>query len=528
MWLVGFSTLGMLIHLRQIPLRHSWPMLVGIATVIFSFLTMYFLAFSIAGFVTLAVWFLTLALPTHLSNRLFQVLTLQHYTAARRLLWWLRLLQPTAQHRQQYMLYNAYQQSRISGDDRLLASLTRLPGNVGMLATLLRFRFQGNWQGVLDWMKLPEVQQEYSGNIVFLQHQFQALTEVFGPRAALLRLQQLEPELLHRGLYMQRTLMRAQVLAYAGYRDQLEHLLTSPLRRLPWAQRTFLYGISDWAQGHKIPAHQQLQRLEMGDADPCYVRTLSRHLLEGHAHGGDELRPADHEVLRQMDQNAEQLATDPWGWRHSATRCWAAYAIIGLNTLFFLFAEWQGGTMNPEVLMRMGSLWPEAVANGEYWRLITSNFLHMGVLHLALNMYFLFFLAGFLEPRLGRLPFALIYLASGLIAGAISCVWYYYTDPYVQSVGASGSVLGLLGAFIAIRLQAWLHNRELGARRQLTVVIILLSLQVFYDLITPISNGLVHLLGTGIGFALTYLWISLSASSSQSVSASSEQRLQQL
>lgn len=515
LWLVGFSTLGMVLNLRHVPMRHALPMLVGVAIVACSFLVFITLAFPVAGYLILLVWFLALALPAHLSNRLFRALTLQRYDFARKLLWWLRILQPTQQHRQQFLLYQAYHLAHLRNDPAPLLDLITIPGNIGVLARLFAFRFRGAWDEALQWMSQPHLLHAYSGNIIFLQHHFRALAEVAGARTALERMRLLEPLLLKRGLYMQRTLLRAEVLAYFGRRDQLELLLTTSLKHTPMAWQTFMLGLCNWAQGNLRAARDAYHQLDMVNADPCYTATLRNKLDRGHLLSRTLPTPAETKMLDDLSQNAAQLATDPWGWQRGNVRTWVAYGLIAANVTFFVMAELFGGSTNPEVLMRLGSLWPEAVIQGQYWRLLTAMFLHLGFLHLALNMYFLYFLAGFLEPRLGRLPFFVIYMGSGLIAGAISCVWHYFSDPLVQSVGASGAVLGLLGSFAAVRLQTWLQHHEIGAKRQLTLVLILLSLQVFYDLMTPISNGAVHLLGAISGFALTYLWLAWSQDHSQ-------------
>lgn len=79
---------------------------------------------------------------------------------------------------------------------------------------------------------------------------------------------------------------------------------------------------------------------------------------------------------------------------------------------------------------------------GEWYRLITSGFLHYGIIHLAFNMYILFMLGNMLEPQLGRIKFLAIYFASmlGGSAGAI------LLQPNGLTAGASGAVFGLLGA----------------------------------------------------------------------------------
>lgn len=87
------------------------------------------------------------------------------------------------------------------------------------------------------------------------------------------------------------------------------------------------------------------------------------------------------------------------------------------------------------------------VANGEWWRLITSGFLHSGLLHIGFNMYFIWMFGQLLEPALGRLRFGLLYFVS-LLGGSIGAM--LYSDPQTLTVGASGAAFGLLGAALVV------------------------------------------------------------------------------
>jgi len=96
------------------------------------------------------------------------------------------------------------------------------------------------------------------------------------------------------------------------------------------------------------------------------------------------------------------------------------------------------------------------VADHEYWRLITAIFLHGGALHLAVNLFALFQLGKLYEIMFGTRRFLLIYFASGL-GGTIASTIH----PNILSVGASGAIFGLLGAFIfsVRRSPLWRNDR---------------------------------------------------------------------
>jgi membrane associated rhomboid family serine protease len=122
------------------------------------------------------------------------------------------------------------------------------------------------------------------------------------------------------------------------------------------------------------------------------------------------------------------------------------YALIAINAVAYVVAASGGGGLGRTTgsVVDKGDLYAYAVAHGEWWRIITSGFLHAGLLHIAFNMYFLYFLGTLLEPAIGKLRFGIIYFVS-LIGGSFGCL---LLSPNSATVGASGAVFGLMGAAI--------------------------------------------------------------------------------
>jgi membrane associated rhomboid family serine protease len=130
----------------------------------------------------------------------------------------------------------------------------------------------------------------------------------------------------------------------------------------------------------------------------------------------------------------------------------ATYVLIALNVAAFL-AEIAGGggagslEGGGKVIRDFGLYGPE-VADGEWYRIVTSAFLHAGPLHIALNMFALFILGTLLEPGIGTPRFLGVYAVS-LLAGAFGAL---LLDPTETTVGASGAIFGLMSAaFIVAR-----------------------------------------------------------------------------
>jgi membrane associated rhomboid family serine protease len=130
------------------------------------------------------------------------------------------------------------------------------------------------------------------------------------------------------------------------------------------------------------------------------------------------------------------------------------YILIGLCVVAFLGSGsfGVGGTGND--LFARGALSQYTVASGEYYRLITSGFLHSGFLHIAFNMYLLYLLGTQLEQRLGTLRFGVLYFTS-MLAGALGAL-LQTTAPLQGTVGASGAIFGLMGAMaVELRRQGY-------------------------------------------------------------------------
>lgn len=142
----------------------------------------------------------------------------------------------------------------------------------------------------------------------------------------------------------------------------------------------------------------------------------------------------------------------------------------------------------------------EGVVNGEYYRLLTSMFLHYGVIHLLLNMWALWVVGGVLEPLLGRVRFLALYLVSGL-GGSVAV--YLTTGIAAElfnrqmfgafnsaTAGASGAVFGLFGAFYVVLRRM---------RRDTSGITVLLVINLIFTLTVPGISVAGHLGGLVTG-----------------------------
>src|SRR5438105_168069 len=89
------------------------------------------------------------------------------------------------------------------------------------------------------------------------------------------------------------------------------------------------------------------------------------------------------------------------------------WSLVTLNLVMLIVEIFKGGTTNSSTLLRLGAAEMWTVREGQWWRLLTANFLHAGVLHLVINMLSLLIIGPFIERMLGRIGCALLYLLSG-------------------------------------------------------------------------------------------------------------------
>jgi len=157
--------------------------------------------------------------------------------------------------------------------------------------------------------------------------------------------------------------------------------------------------------------------------------------------------------------------------------------IMYLNVGIFLVMFFMGlGFMSfeSEDLIVWGANYGPLTTNGEWWRLLTSTFLHGGFMHLAANMYGLLFVGIFLEPVLGKMKYLGIYLITGIIASGVSLWW----NDTVVSIGASGAIFGLYGAFLALLITG-VFPKEMGKAFMVSTMIF-----ICYNLVIGIfGNG---------------------------------------
>lgn len=169
--------------------------------------------------------------------------------------------------------------------------------------------------------------------------------------------------------------------------------------------------------------------------------------------------------------------------------------IIALCVLVFIAMYiWGSGSEDTITLLMFGANFRPLIQAGEIWRLATSMFLHIGIVHLVVNMYSLLIIGRQLESFLGKWKFLIVYLGSGIIGSLLSVVIHSSI-----SAGASGAIFGLLGSLLYF---GYHYRLYLGAVLK-TQVIPIIILNLLIGFMVPGIDNFAHIGGLVGGYLIT-------------------------
>jgi membrane associated rhomboid family serine protease len=176
-----------------------------------------------------------------------------------------------------------------------------------------------------------------------------------------------------------------------------------------------------------------------------------------------------------------------------------ALGLIAVNVIVFVLGRAFGDL--GDQFFREGAMQNILVGEfGEWYRGITSMFLHADILHILFNMYALWLFGPVLERRFGSVPFATLYLASGLGGSAL---FYLVGDPRSSAVGASGAIFGLFGALLAA---SYRQRHTPAGRAVFSQLGVLLALNLALPLFVPRIAWEAHVGGLVVGILVAAVW----------------------
>jgi rhomboid protease GluP len=176
-------------------------------------------------------------------------------------------------------------------------------------------------------------------------------------------------------------------------------------------------------------------------------------------------------------------------------------ALVGMNVAAFVAMTATGiSPLAPTAaqLVRWGANWGPLSLGLQPWRILSSNYVHAGIIHIGLNMWCLWNL-GFLAERIfDPWMYVLTYTACGL-AGSIASLWLH---PMVPGVGASGAIFGVAGALIAALYLGHLPIAPGAMRSTLRSLVAFAGYNLFFGAVTPAIDNSAHIGGLVCGLAI--------------------------
>lgn len=176
--------------------------------------------------------------------------------------------------------------------------------------------------------------------------------------------------------------------------------------------------------------------------------------------------------------------------------------IIAINVIYFLGMEMFGSTEDSLFMIRYGAMYEPLVREqGQYYRLLTSVFMHFGINHIANNMLILFILGDNMEQALGRIKYLVFYLACGVGANLVSMAVNIMQGDLVVSAGASGAIFGVIGGLFYMVV---INHGRLGdlSTRQLGVMILC---SLYFGFTSTGVDNIAHVAGLIIGIVMAAL-----------------------
>jgi membrane associated rhomboid family serine protease len=220
-------------------------------------------------------------------------------------------------------------------------------------------------------------------------------------------------------------------------------------------------------------------------------------------HPTTQLREQLHVFQRLESQNApapkidiESLPTAIFRQLRGAP---AVALLILINVAVYGVELSRGATNNQIIMHHLGALDVVAVIHrGEFWRLFSALFLHANLVHLGFNLFALYIIGPPLERILGPIRFAAGYLISGIgsTVGVVALTQLKILRP-ADLIGASGCIMGIVGVWAGFLLR---HRHVWQAKQRLLNILLIIAIQIVFDIFTPEVSSSAHLCGLVGGF----------------------------
>ncbi|HEV2353791.1 MAG TPA: rhomboid family intramembrane serine protease [Puia sp.] len=226
------------------------------------------------------------------------------------------------------------------------------------------------------------------------------------------------------------------------------------------------------------------------------------HSAEQLAQTYEELKPElvapEHDIL----VNPPQKGSGIFGLLVPREGFFVTPIIMDINIAVFILMVITGASIlqpDTQTIIAWGGNIRPLTMSGQWWRIITNIFVHIGIIHILMNMYALLYIGILLEPIMGKFRFLVAYLLTGITASLTSMYWH----DDVVSAGASGAIFGMYGVFLA------LLTTNLVDRKKRTALLSSIGIFVFYNLAYGMKGGVdnaAHVGGLVSGLLIGYMF----------------------
>jgi rhomboid protease GluP len=514
-WIVAISTFYSFITLL---VRHrfsaqGWILISG--TVLVALFFAWLRRDKTLVYVATAMWVLLMLLPGLLANLYQRHLLQQDYSSARRFSQAIALLHPFDGWREQPRIVHALElasQGDVAGAVDILKQFQHVTSPASQTAILNLFRITNRWEEFLEWAQ--QLPPDAVSNDSFVPVLLRARAEVGDLRGVIELYDRNKSAIARLAPATNRDFCRLVLFGFSGRGDLVRRLFEVSLAALPNQIKAFWLATAELTAGQSATALVEL-KTQLESADPSTRRAIERRLSKP-LPSAATLNRAQLQVIEDAARehgHEEIFQTNP---PLVSRRAVVTQVLIVLNLAMFAREILYGDTTSRAGLIKLGALYPPDVRAGEWWRLFTAMFLHAGIPHIAMNMLCLGSVGPYVESAFGSFRYALIYFFAGVCS--MLMVMRFGSGPHGIgiTVGASGSIMGLIGAIAAVALLGWVRERAHPAREQFRRVITILLLQTFVDAIIPQISMTAHLSGAFFGFlAALFLSIALNSATRQ-------------
>ncbi len=459
-----------------------------------------------AGYLGALLWVLMILVPLFGYRAVQRLLTEQQYGAAATMTALLQVVHPSRHWYSQARLWKALAAVQRGDIDAGMARLNQLANEdtlIGHEAICHRLRLEHRWRDLLEWLERHYALQELVTRPAFTVLYMRALGELGELSRLVETYRYLSTFIVGSGIRQFRQQVQLFVTAFCGRADLVPRLFTGQLAGNPPELQRYWLAVAFLAAGASHTGRRMLMDLRE-EATPLVRASIDYRLARPINLPGDHLNVYDWQLLRDIERDIEEIEEESLQDGAVPHTSGVIEILVALNVVVFIGEILNGGSTNELTLLRMGALVSGLVIEqGQWWRVIAAMFLHWGLLHVVVNMLGLYIFGPYVAAVLGRLRFLVVYFGAGIGSMLLIVLVNHLSGVQEMVVGASGCIMGLVGATGAIFWRLWRRQGSQYARERLVLVAMIIGFQTIFDLSTPQVSFLAHFSGAIIGLLLT-------------------------